>query len=81
VEIAKREPVKRWSSLNDDSINISGQVVSNGRYVAFQVADIVITTLRCRMLASGQCDAQETDEKVTRRRVHCLRCCSRQSMN
>ena len=25
--------------------------------------------------------AHATDKKVTRRRIHCLRCCSRQSMN
>jgi hypothetical protein len=53
VEIAKREPVKRRSSVNDESINISGQVVSNGRYVAFQVADIVITTLHRALSHAG----------------------------
>ena len=42
--LATPEPVKDWSltSLKDKLIRIGAKVVSHGRYVAFQTAEVVI---------------------------------------
>jgi len=42
--LATREPVKDWSltSLKEKLIKIGAKVVSHGRYVAFQAAEVAI---------------------------------------
>ena len=42
--LATPDPIKGWSltSLKEKLIKISAKVVSHGRYVAFQMADVAI---------------------------------------
>jgi hypothetical protein len=42
--LATPEPIKEWSltSLKEKLIKIGAKVVSHGRYVAFQMAEVVI---------------------------------------
>jgi hypothetical protein len=45
--LAPPEPIKNWSmtTLKEKLIKISAKVVSHGRYVAFQMAEIVISRI------------------------------------
>ena len=44
VRWRRREPIKDWSltTLKEKLIKIGAKVVSHGRYVAFQMADVAI---------------------------------------